>query len=679
MGMMTLTFFLFFAFVVNIGMLVNAKINVQNAADLAAYAGAAVQARQMNDISFLNYQMRREYKKFLFRYYVMGSMSQDSMPQAPGAPGVPRKWVPNKQFTLDYGVPSVCMIFNANDNYCHLTTLPKISISQQNALDQINSTLRTQQIALESIRQENCGKIANTNIDVLNLWLFNIDPDFTNSLNLNLTAQEQAIGTVIKGISNGVGLVPRELLLLNRIHTLAGYVNMLPSKALTQSVVDGFQQKADPAEFERQTQAFRSAFNTLGDFTFDDPNFISMDELMPNDGNNATLLKLNDIADSFDTYAVVFQLVDNTGNPVSVIDPNTGNDCEPVLSPVTVNNVPFAVSKDPSTLVYYAIRLQAKAHLMFSPFGDLTLKAYAAAQPFGSRIGPPLSVVPGNFSFPVTINDNLLVNGAKSTQLNNRVGRIPNLPMMSPDSVANGKGWDTDLVEGAMYQAFFPSGASPGATIPSNAIPIGYQAAMSPNPIEASIYNIPNPFPDGFVQTLDATNNHKLWAPIAPPETSAQIQSDIQTELDQLFQPGNTPGNPIGAPGNTLQDVSRLKSNLTTNLLKYLATIRQGAGENGEGFNTYQFTDPFTFTGTNTPIQVSGGVGLARDPAQVKTSWSGINDSNLGSLGRVGYSVKFISFDSIQKGKLTTDGATTPNNIISNDGTSENDIPFIKH
>ena len=41
LGMMMMTFILFFAFVVNTGMLVNAKINLQNAADLAAFAGAA--------------------------------------------------------------------------------------------------------------------------------------------------------------------------------------------------------------------------------------------------------------------------------------------------------------------------------------------------------------------------------------------------------------------------------------------------------------------------------------------------------------------------------------------------------------------------------------------------------------------------------------------------------------
>src|SRR3954467_13212742 len=93
-GMMMLTFILFFTFVVNTGMLVNAKINLQNAADLAAYSGAAVQARQLNDISFLNYEMRRQYKRFLFRYYVMGNMYQDSFPV--NGPSGQKLWTPGR-------------------------------------------------------------------------------------------------------------------------------------------------------------------------------------------------------------------------------------------------------------------------------------------------------------------------------------------------------------------------------------------------------------------------------------------------------------------------------------------------------------------------------------------------------------------------------------------------------
>jgi Flp pilus assembly protein TadG len=119
-GMMMLTFIMFFAFVVNVGMLVNAKINLQNAADLAAYAGAATQARQLNQISYLNYEMRRQYKKFLFRYYVMGNFAQKSSRQ--NAP-THRLWSPDPNPSngrpLDYKVPAVCVIFNSADqNWC---------------------------------------------------------------------------------------------------------------------------------------------------------------------------------------------------------------------------------------------------------------------------------------------------------------------------------------------------------------------------------------------------------------------------------------------------------------------------------------------------------------------------------------------------------------------------------
>src|SRR3989344_5403987 len=71
---------LVFAFATNIGMLVHAKINLQNAADAAAYAGAAVQARQMTAIAYLNWEMRRAVKQFLFNWMVRGNRAQSCFP-----------------------------------------------------------------------------------------------------------------------------------------------------------------------------------------------------------------------------------------------------------------------------------------------------------------------------------------------------------------------------------------------------------------------------------------------------------------------------------------------------------------------------------------------------------------------------------------------------------------------
>src|SRR3989344_8669644 len=81
MALFMSTMILLFAFTTNIGMLVHAKINLQNAADAAAYAGAAVQARQLTHAAYINYEMRRALKEFLYLYMVRGSLAQTCYPQ----------------------------------------------------------------------------------------------------------------------------------------------------------------------------------------------------------------------------------------------------------------------------------------------------------------------------------------------------------------------------------------------------------------------------------------------------------------------------------------------------------------------------------------------------------------------------------------------------------------------
>jgi Flp pilus assembly protein TadG len=62
--------FVLFAFVIDFGHLVNTKINLQIAADSAAYAGAAWQARLLNQIASLNFRMRQDVKEFAMRVQV---------------------------------------------------------------------------------------------------------------------------------------------------------------------------------------------------------------------------------------------------------------------------------------------------------------------------------------------------------------------------------------------------------------------------------------------------------------------------------------------------------------------------------------------------------------------------------------------------------------------------------
>ena len=76
----------FIAFIINIGIFVKAKINLQNAVDAAAFAGASVQARQLSNISYLNWEMRNVYKEWMFKNYVLGNLSLDEISGPSGNP-----------------------------------------------------------------------------------------------------------------------------------------------------------------------------------------------------------------------------------------------------------------------------------------------------------------------------------------------------------------------------------------------------------------------------------------------------------------------------------------------------------------------------------------------------------------------------------------------------------------
>jgi len=62
--------FILFGFVIDFGHLVHNKMNLQIAADAAAYAGASWQARQLNRVAAVNYRMRQDLKEFVMRTQV---------------------------------------------------------------------------------------------------------------------------------------------------------------------------------------------------------------------------------------------------------------------------------------------------------------------------------------------------------------------------------------------------------------------------------------------------------------------------------------------------------------------------------------------------------------------------------------------------------------------------------
>src|SRR3989344_4629926 len=65
--------FVFFALLINIGLIVHHKINLQQSTDLAAYYGAMKQAESLNTIAHINFQIKQAWKLLTWRYRIVGT------------------------------------------------------------------------------------------------------------------------------------------------------------------------------------------------------------------------------------------------------------------------------------------------------------------------------------------------------------------------------------------------------------------------------------------------------------------------------------------------------------------------------------------------------------------------------------------------------------------------------
>ena len=762
---MMLTFFMFFAFAVNVGMLVNAKINLQNAADAAAFAGAAVQARQLTTMSYINYEMRRQYKKFLYRYYVVGGMSYASMPFKPAglSPTTPRKWSPNElppytgktsdnQPSSDFGVPTICFSLTSGNNPCQIAQIPGSTAGNELAAfaaDPINSALIGQLQAIEAIRQNNCSNISKSNFQLGFMWLYNTDPRLQFAATTGADADRvKAIATLV----SGMGLIPSEFLLSLRMKTLEAYLNEPMKEGITQTQVSAYSQTEQVAVHERTIQAFLSAKNSLGEHTFDNEEEIVMDEILP-----ATLFKFKDdlgnddaITTKFDIFVSQFARAPySIGSPASAMNFTAGADnscslktlenafgttfpaalCMQCNYPISVKaGVPVAFVKDQDIQTYYAVRLEAPAKVLFNPFGGtIKLRAYAAAKPFGSRIGPS-SVTGNSFSSPMNparligkeICDELKVKDPSKTC----VGRLPNLPLWDGEPINDPKlGWNHVLAHFGLIWTITQNPSIPNGylgIVDSNAFERGYKSGMTANPPEMAMYNIPAldvpttlastdvglpsgiinnkfNFQDAYTWFSTANGEISLWAPLAKSRSDLD-EGKLKKLIDAAFD-----ANKGGSTSGTDFMSDDMKKNLAKSLIAYVAKLDQGQGENHEGFNVLTINEPF-----NTPelpaasppspskkidVPLQARPILLADPnladgqnqLRIKTAFvpnkEQINPADNTSkatsvygLGRNTYSVKFVTLNSLSG----TGGSTLKNPLPNTKGLDE-ELGHIKH
>lgn len=528
MALFVSTMIMLFAFTTNIGMLVHAKINLQNAADAAAYAGAAVQARQLTNAAYLNWEMRRALKEFLYYYTIRSQYAAmpcfptnaagRSIPQCAPVPADvrhPFRFEDPREGNNEQGgpyLPSVCIIFDPNNNYCQKAGVPGIpefpAGGSWGVADPIVAAVRSATADIIMKKTADCEGRTDINRKFMIDWLFNLYPTSFE----RMTGKDSADPfPYVDGLER-LGVLPRMALLRGRLDNVEEALNMnLVNENLgtvTDETMGSLRSIAPPGSaktldyFERPIQAFLSARNNLPTVEEHNGNFsnIELTELLPSSGvgveanpflkNPPVLAKFNDLWARATFANSLFREKKGGGD-------DRGN-CYQVREERVIPRFPFGVTKDPTVPTYYAVRLQARARLLFSPFGSdgtVTLSAYSVAKPFGSRVGKNLDPENGDTSK----RQMMVASALRGADFNGSGGMVTiNFPLGSTfaPTFPNPLVADNDTV--SQSQGFTRQGHLGyirGATLLLNRLDLGPRLAGAYAPWEIGYYTPPASYP----------------------------------------------------------------------------------------------------------------------------------------------------------------------------------------
>jgi hypothetical protein len=401
------------AFVINVGLFVKAKINLQNATDASAFAGAAVQARQLTKIGYLNWEMRNIYKEWMYKYYVVGSLNVP-MVETTGSGNACGGGKTCMDFRLaadndalsgrvtadPYNFPAVCIhIAGSKTNICKRYAVPGLPEFGGYNIPGTEEASRSFVDVLIGEKVNNCVERSKINMLVATTWAFNV---LSNDIGDTLTGRGPAI------LSDRQGAWPRAIELAMRIRNLEKVMNRA---AIDKPVciggigectaIDQFSQENFLGN-ERIVKAFYSGYRNLGNESDNEmKNSFTLQELPPTktepppESSNSSLLipareryakQFVDLKLMMVNYATFYAAL----IPRSEKDKSGACDISKVALPVP--GYPLGFYKNPDVMTYYAVKGEAEFTGMFNPFAADTIKltAYAAAKPAGGRVGPML-------------------------------------------------------------------------------------------------------------------------------------------------------------------------------------------------------------------------------------------------------------------------------------------------
>ena len=378
--------------VVNVGLLVHHKINLQNSVDLAAYYGAMKQAEVLNSIAHINYQIRQDWKLLVFRHRHLGMGGFDGGPyQRPPPTGGPGKIIDEKDEAISYE-PSFCMAYapfdfmynqgGSAESYCKkqnsnipLPGVPKggnLGIFAVGPLSSLFSTIITSSNAAVATIKKDCKSKMTYNAYALAsfIWAYKMD----------LMNRKKVIYKLAQGLSKS----DSDFTDIDGESGADGIKNTL-TKNLTAQNRDG------KLNVEIMNSMGEAGCGTNHDDKAS-PDWLREIFFYPNfdysetdcEGTNN---QLADIRKLFTDGSLPKYREGNVGNIVTQIMPvlaePPGNTPDEKALKSTIG-----FEKNPWCVTYVGVKASAEPSIPFSPFGSVTLTATAFAKPFGGRIGP---------------------------------------------------------------------------------------------------------------------------------------------------------------------------------------------------------------------------------------------------------------------------------------------------
>lgn len=379
--------FVLFAMIVNVGLLVHHKINLQNSADLAAYYGAMKQAEMMNAMAHINYQIRQSWKLLAWRYRVLGTggyepgtqpyLSASNQLRLNDAFEMPVESMPANEQEA-WRAPVFCVYYqpfrqNKGQNTCKGALRPDANrITLFKAPPVIAGFLGITGLA-RSIAQDSLEQIQIASDDA-GEFNWTMLARFVVGFNLDQADRKLALIQLARGLSKS----PEDFNELNGQSVKVGLLNTL-KKNLTipnrESLRDDQVKIINGLGHERCSAASVSQFDPpkwLSEVKIA-PAFFTLDQIAGDSSINFGILNLS--RDSLPRVQNKF--TDEIAILKDYVDP---------LAPPY--NSSLGYEKNPWCMAYVGVVATTAPKIPFSPLGEIKMTAIAFAKPFGGRMGP---------------------------------------------------------------------------------------------------------------------------------------------------------------------------------------------------------------------------------------------------------------------------------------------------